>query len=82
MKYPGPHRSQVGRALETFSPSALYIAWTPFSSLCFFSRFFSGFADFAAGAASVAAAGFASSFFAGSSFLGAGLAAGIMQSPL
>jgi hypothetical protein len=79
MKYPGPHLSHVGRDRETLSPSALYIAWTPFSSLCFFSRFFSGFADFAAGAASVAAAGFASSFFVGFSSLGAGLAAGIMR---
>jgi hypothetical protein len=73
----------VGRVLDTLSLSILYIAWTPFSSLCFFSRFFSGFAAFAAGAASAGAtaAGFVSSFFAGSSFLGDGFT-GIMLAPL
>jgi hypothetical protein len=71
MKYPGPHRSQVGRALETLSLSVLYITLTPFLPLDFFSLFFSDFADFVAGAAS--AADFDSSFL---------WVVDIMQSPL
>ena len=80
MKYPGPHRSQVGRVRDSLSPSTLYIALTPFSSLCFFGFFpFSAFFTGAAASAGASVDGAAD----GSSFFGAGgFAGGIMHSPL